>query len=119
RLHVDDLSGILIEQGWPKLVIPAIATEPSDYLNGEDQVYHRPAGQLLQPARDSQEAFDELKAQLGSQVFAAQFQQNPTPPDGNMIKRAWLQRYNTAADRGKFDRVILTCDPAGKAGPRN
>lgn len=119
RLHVDDLSGILVEQDWPKLVIPAIATEPADYLTGEDQVYHRPAGQLLQPARDSQEAFDELKAQLGSQVFAAQFQQNPTPPDGNMIKRAWLQRYDTALDRGKFDRVILTCDPAGKAGPKN
>src|SRR5262249_46300526 len=31
RLHVDDLSGILIESGWKKLVFPAIATEPADY----------------------------------------------------------------------------------------
>jgi len=30
RLHVDDLSGILIEQGWPKLVLPAIAVEAAD-----------------------------------------------------------------------------------------
>jgi hypothetical protein len=26
RLHTDDLSGVLIERGWPSLVIPAIAT---------------------------------------------------------------------------------------------
>ena len=32
RLHVDDLAGILIEQGWPKLVLPAIATEAADGL---------------------------------------------------------------------------------------
>ena len=33
RLHVDDLSGILIEQGWPKLVLPAIAVEAADYAD--------------------------------------------------------------------------------------
>ncbi len=31
RLHVNDLSGILIEKGWPSLVIPARAIEPDDY----------------------------------------------------------------------------------------
>jgi hypothetical protein len=60
------------------------------------EVYHRPAGQLLQPERDSPEAIDELKCEIGSRVFAAQYQQNPTPPDGNMIKAAWLGRYDAA-----------------------
>src|SRR5215469_18723401 len=96
RLHVDDLAGILIDQGWPKLVLPAIATEAADYVTGPDEVYHRPEGQLLQPQRDSSEALEELKRDLGSRVFAAQYQQNPTPPDGNMIKAAWLGRYDTA-----------------------
>jgi hypothetical protein len=48
RLLVDDLSGILIEQGWPSLVLPAIAVEAADYAVAEDEVYHRPAGELLQ-----------------------------------------------------------------------
>src|SRR4029077_11302451 len=52
-------------------------------------------------------------------VFAARYQQNPTPPDGNMINAAWLGRYDTAPDRKNFQRVVLSCDPAGKAGPRN
>jgi predicted phage terminase large subunit-like protein len=119
RLHVDDLSGILIEQGWPKLVLPAIAVEAADYEIGEDEVYHRPAGQLLQPERDSPEAIDELKGEIGSRVFAAQYQQNPTPPDGNMIKAAWLGRYDQAPDRNSLQRVVLSCDPAGKAGAHN
>jgi predicted phage terminase large subunit-like protein len=119
RLHVDDLSGILIEQGWPKLVLPAIAVEAADYEIGEDEVYHRPAGQLLQPERDSPEAIDELKCEIGSRVFAAQYQQNPTPPDGNMIKAAWLGRYDQVPDRNCLQRVVLSCDPAGKAGAHN
>ena len=56
---------------------------------------------------------------MGSRVFAAQYQQNPTPPEGNMIQAAWLGRYETAPERSKFRRVILSCDPAGKDGPRN
>jgi len=119
RLHVDDLSGILIEQGWPSLVLPAIAVESADYAVAEDEVHHRPAGQLLQPERDSPEAIEVLKLEMGSRVFAAQYQQNPTPPDGNMIKAAWLGRYDRVAERNGLQRVVLSCDPAGKAGAHN
>jgi predicted phage terminase large subunit-like protein len=119
RLHVDDLSGILIDQGWPSLVLPAIAVEPADYLIGEDEFYHRPAGELLQPKRGSLEAIEELKRQVGSYVFAAHYQQNPTPPDGNMIKAEWLGRYDVVPDLKKFLRIVLTCDPAGKPGLNN
>jgi len=73
----------------------------------------------LQPERDSPEAIDELKREMGSRVFAAQYQQNPTPPEGNMIKAAWLGRYDRAPERSSFQRVVLSCDPAGKAGVHN
>lgn len=119
RLHVDDLSGVLIERGWPKLVIPAIAVEPTEYLLSDDEVYRRPTGELLQPGRDSPEAIEEKKLEVGSHVFAAQYQQNPTPPDGNMIKAEWLGRYEGALVRRSFVRVVLTCDPAGKTGVNN
>jgi predicted phage terminase large subunit-like protein len=119
RLHVDDLSGILIEQGWPSLVLPAIAVDAADYEVAEDEVYHRPAGELLQPERDIPEAIEEMKRNVGSRIFAAQYQQNPTPPDGNMIKAGWLGRYDQAPERSSFQRVVLSCDPAGKAGANN
>src|SRR5205085_11192567 len=47
RLHVDDLSGLLIDQGWPSLVVPAIAVEPASYPLGEDEFHHRAVGELL------------------------------------------------------------------------
>jgi len=74
---------------------------------------------LLQPERDSAQVIAELKREVGSRVFAAQYRQNATPPEGNMIKAAWLRRYDAAPDRKYFQRVVLSCDPAGKAGIHN
>jgi hypothetical protein len=90
RLHQKDLSGILIEKGWPSLVIPAIATETQTYVVAKDETYRRPAGELLQPQRDTPEALELKRRELGSRTWAAQYQQNPTPAEGNMIKAAWL-----------------------------
>jgi predicted phage terminase large subunit-like protein len=119
RLHTDDLSGVLIERGWPSLVIPAIATEAQDYTLSDGELYHRPAGELLQPDRDRPETIEEIKLSVGSRIFAAQYQQNPTPPEGNMIKAAWLRRYDSIPPRNKFRSLILSCDPAGKTGIKN
>jgi predicted phage terminase large subunit-like protein len=119
RLHMNDLSGVLIEAGWPALVLPAIATEAKDYLVSEDEVYHRAVGDLLQPERDSLEKIESTKRDIGSRLFAAQYQQNPTPAEGNMIRADWLVRYDLVPSERKFRRVVLSCDPAGKAGARN
>jgi predicted phage terminase large subunit-like protein len=85
----------------------------------QGEVYHRQVGELLQSTRDKMQTFDEIRREIGSRVFAAQYQQNPTPPDGNFIKAAWIQRYPKCSDRKYYGHVILSCDPAGKAGPRN
>jgi predicted phage terminase large subunit-like protein len=119
RLHTNDLSGTLIDGGWPSLVIPAIATEAQDYVVADGEVYRRPGGELLQPNRDSPKSLEEIKQEVGSRIFAAQYQQNPTPPEGNMIKGSWLRRYDSIPPRNKFRSVVLSCDPAGKSGIKN
>jgi predicted phage terminase large subunit-like protein len=119
RLHTNDLSGMLIEHGWTSLVMPAIATEAQDYAIADGEFYNRPAGELLQPDWDSRNELDTTKSEIGSRNFAAQYQQNPTPPDGNMIKAAWLRRYQSCPPRNKFRSMILSCDPAGKADVKN
>jgi predicted phage terminase large subunit-like protein len=119
RLHANDLSGILIDQGWPSLVLPAIATETVEYELGEGEIYCRPAGEPLQPDRDTPEGMEAQRASTGSKIFFAQYQQNPVPPDGNMIKSDWLPRYDFVPGERWFGRVVLSCDPAGKAGQHN
>jgi predicted phage terminase large subunit-like protein len=119
RLHTNDLSGTLIEHGWASLVMPAIATEGQDYAIAECEVYHRPAGELLQPDWDSRDELEKIKIEIGSRNFAAQYQQNPTPSEGNLIKAAWLRRYSSVPARNKFRSMVLSCDPAGKADVKN
>jgi predicted phage terminase large subunit-like protein len=119
RLHQKDLSGILIEKDWPCLAIPAIATETQTYLIAKDETYTRPAGELLQPQRDSREAMEAKQVEIGSRRWAAQYQQNPTPAEGNMIKASWLARYEFSPGGRRFQRVVLSCDPAGKPGAHN
>lgn len=118
RLHTQDLAGVLIEQGWPKLVIPMIATEDTAYSIGDHEIYERKAGELLQPKRDNLTSVYNLKREMGSRLFSAQYQQDPTPPEGNMVKAAWLGRYKENRP-DKYERVVLSCDPAGKSGLRN
>jgi predicted phage terminase large subunit-like protein len=119
RLHADDLAGYLIDKNWRALVLPAIATKTKRYATGPRKSYTRRTGELLQRKRDSRAVLDEICRDRGSHVFAAQYQQDPVPPDGNLIKADWLKRYDPVDDPNQFERIILTCDPAGKAGPRN
>lgn len=86
RLHVNDLSGMLIERGWPALIIPAICTQVTDYVLANNEVYHRAIGEVLQADRISVEALNEIKNDVGSRIFAAQYQQDPAPMEGDLIK---------------------------------
>ena len=116
RLHQRDLSGLLIEKGWPCLAIPAIATETESYLIGKDEFYERKAGELLQPKRQTIEALEEKRREVGSRVWAAQYQQNPTPAEGNQIQRSWLAPYDFSPTDHRFEQIVLACDPASKPG---
>lgn len=52
------------------------------------------AGELLFPARFPKSAIDQAKSPkgMGAQAYHAQHQQVPTPPEGNLIKRAWFTK---------------------------
>lgn len=119
RLHANDLSGVLLERGWPSLILPAIATERQRVPLGGGKYHTRRPGDLLQPNRVNLEGYERLKRENGSRMFAAQYQQDPTPPGGNLIKREWLGRYDAKLTQSQFQQVALACDPAGKAGPDN
>lgn len=121
RLHEDDLAGVLIEKEWPSLLIPLIATQRASYRLGprESDVHHRPAGDILMPDRFPTSVIAQLRHDLGSAAFAAQYQQEPVPAEGNWVQAAWLTSYEPGWTRDKCREVIITCDPAGKAGPNN
>ena len=87
RLHVDDLAGHVLSQGgWTHLNLPAIADEAMQVPINDHETYQREIGELLHPEREPQHVLDALKQSMGSADFSAQYQQQPVPPDGNMVK---------------------------------
>lgn len=55
---------------------------------------------------------------MGSAAYEAQYQQQPVPADGNMIKREWL-RYTEAPPPQTAGRVALSLDTAVKDSTAN
>jgi predicted phage terminase large subunit-like protein len=70
-------------------------------------------GELLHPERFGKKELASLKTKLGSYAYEAQFQQNPSPAEGGIIKRAWLKYYQKVLNT-KFDMVCQSWDMAFK-----
>ena len=121
RLHADDLTGKLLRNsdGWTVLNLPAIAEKDEQILIGEDRYFIRKEGDLLHAERENLQVLKNLRAAMGPDLFAAQYQQNPTPPGGNMIKRHWIRRYEKLPPRTSSTRVMQSYDTASKEGEKN
>jgi predicted phage terminase large subunit-like protein len=120
RLHQDDLAGHLREQGgWDCLDLSAIALDDETIPLGHGRMRLRLAGDILHPERESRAALEEIKAEIGSDAFSAQYQQMPIPPGGAMIKRRWVQRYTQPPPPSDIIQVIQSWDTAMKGGPAN
>jgi predicted phage terminase large subunit-like protein len=112
RVHEEDLVGYLLEQGgFEVLNLPAIAQADASYELGAGGVYERRKGELLHPTHEPAEVLRELKKNMGSYAFSAQYQQSPIPPGGRIIKRKWFTRYQSLR-REPRDRIILSWDIA-------
>jgi hypothetical protein len=88
RLHEEDLAGHLLRMGdWDHLVLPAITLEEHQIPLGHGKVQIRRAGDLLHPERENAETLERIRAEIGSLQFSAQYQQQPVPVEGNLIRR--------------------------------
>jgi predicted phage terminase large subunit-like protein len=118
RLHEDDLVGVQLRgsDAWTVLSLPAIAQQDEEIPIGNGQVHFRRAGDVLHPEREPREVLESLRAQLGPEIYSAQYQQRPVPPGGATIKRAWLRRYDQPPQSGQ---VIQSWDVANKQGEEN
>jgi len=104
RWHEDDLAGrILANDGdrWTVLSLPAIDEQ----------------GQALWPERYDVDALHEIERSVGSRVWAALYQQQPTGASGNEFKREWFaDTYQTLPP---VSEAWTRWDTALKDGERN
>ena len=119
RLHESDLAGHLLDQnGWHHLDLPAIAVDDSVVPLGNGKEMMRRAGDVLHPARESKEALDRTKAEIGSLMFSAQYQQRPIPLEGNLIRRGWFRSYDALPGQAN-KRIVQSWDIATMTGDTN
>jgi predicted phage terminase large subunit-like protein len=120
RLHVDDLAGRLIDHGgWEQLVIPAIADSPQELRISAQHVKNRIAGDVLDPYREPLEVLEQVRRDLGSATFEAQYQQQPVPEQGGLVQWSWFKTYTGAPPRHPGEFVAVSWDTAMKSSELN
>ncbi|WP_394728931.1 phage terminase large subunit [Altererythrobacter sp. GH1-8] len=111
RLHADDLAGHLLEQEDYYLIrIPAVATERERWKLFGRRYHVRAEGEPIQPSRMDHPELDQQHRIMGATAFAAQYQQQPVPDDGVVIKRAWLRYCDEYP--AEFETTLVSWDTA-------
>jgi predicted phage terminase large subunit-like protein len=109
RWHEDDLAGRILASedapNWHVVNLPALAEE-NDALG-------RAPGQALWPSRFDEDDLARIRMVLGTPSFAALYQQRPTPPEGGMFKRQWLEVVGVAP---RNCQRVRYWDKAGTSG---
>jgi predicted phage terminase large subunit-like protein len=123
RLHIDDLVGHVQEnEDWEVLSFPAIAVEDTEYEYqtpyGRRRVFRR-EGEVLQPALQSAATLEKLRRGMTDYNFTAQYQQNPAPRAGNIVKTQWLKFYEPGSEPADFQWTVQSWDTANKAAELN
>jgi predicted phage terminase large subunit-like protein len=119
RLHEDDLVGHVLQQGnWRVLRFPAIAVEDETHILRTPYGIHsirRRVGEALHAERESLEVLQNIRSTQGEYNFAGQYQQEPTPLGGGMVKLGWFKTYKEGDQPAKFDLIFQSWDTAVKA----
>jgi len=124
RLHELDPTGFLLQEDgiWTHIRIPLEAEEDETWtfpISG--RVVYRKKGEILMPERFPPETVEQLRSRR--LVYAGQYQQNPAPVEGNLIKRSEVRYYGGIDPRTgqpdeklpeSFDRKIISIDAAFK-----
>jgi predicted phage terminase large subunit-like protein len=118
RLHADDLvAHVQKHESWDVLSFPASAEQDETYNlwtpYGRRRI-HRKTGEILQPSLLSPTALESQRRGMTEYNFVAQYQQDPQPPSGVIVKREWLKFYGPDDKPEKFDKIIQSWDTANK-----
>jgi hypothetical protein len=80
-------------------------------------LHKRRAGTVIDPRRESIEDLTRLRQTMGELLFSGQYQQNPIPLEGNIIKAAYFKEYDVVPTPQPKDLFVISVDTAMKGDP--
>lgn len=116
RWHEQDPAGMMLEQkrlgteNWTVINFPAIADH--DEYNDRGMLLRR-RGDPLHAERYDLEALARIRGVTPSRMWSALYQQSPTPDEGSVFERDWLEhRYLHDPQRPPepYDEIIVSID---------
>ena len=133
RLHEEDLTGYLLntDPSFKHIKISAIAEADEnwwaiDRVTNKESRFYRRKNEALHPAREDLAKLYQAKEYMGEYNFAGQYQQNPAPREGGVIKKKWLQFFNREElfkaienEEIKVNCIIQSWDTANKIEQHN
>ena len=77
--------------------------------------FHRKEGDVLHPERETRETLAKMRELIGEYNFSSQYQQNPIPVGGAMVKTEWLKYYERGDVPEQFNTIVQSWDTANKS----
>lgn len=93
RLHENDVTGHILSKKDKKVKHICLPVELSDRVKPAS-VRKKYKNGLLDPIRLSRTVLKDMKTDLGTYGYAGQFDQNPAPDEGGIIKKDWFGRFS-------------------------
>lgn len=133
RLHPNDTTGELLlrekegrSRKITKLILP-LEYRPTIYvtvLGFKDP--RKVEGESLHPERFDAKTIQEKKDDLGTYAYVGQYQQDPVPREGGMVKESWFTHsfegplnFETLYKKKGLIMIVQSADCASKAKQRN
>jgi predicted phage terminase large subunit-like protein len=96
RLHEEDLTGVLLSKqaNYEHICIPITASD-----NVKPKILKKNySNKLFFGDRFGQIDIDAMKKELGSRIFAGQYEQRPAPAEGALFKKNWFNKRFVKSD---------------------
>jgi PIN domain len=101
-IHVQEIVGFVVDAPGGA---HAVIAELGRLVRGVPALHQRKVGDAVHPERESTATLAHIRQTVGEYVFASQYQQNPTPLGGAMVRTKWLRYYDPGECPVRFDEV--------------
>lgn len=110
RWHPEDLIGTLLAEEsdvWDHINIPAVAE-----AGIPDALDRRPGAAMISALGRTPDVFASLRRTVGERTWYALFQGVPSPPEGGLVQRAWLDAWRLSSAPLDPLMTVVGVDPS-------